>query len=145
MASQPAASLLARLLAPLRLFRGAGRRRVTIWRDRQALATLSPEVADTIFRRAKGLMGRPALGADGMLFVYPWPRTVRIWMAGTLIPLDAVFVDRTNAIVKIAADLQAGSRKWVSSDRPVKWVLEIPAGQAFKLGLKIGDRIEFGH
>lgn len=111
--------------------------------DGSSIAALRLEIADTVRRRARGLMGRAELEADGMLFVYPWPRTARIWMAGTLIPLDAVFVDRTHTIVSIAADLQPHSRKWVSSGRPVKWVLEIRAGRAAALGLKPGDRVEF--
>lgn len=112
----------------------------------RCLASLNLELAKTIPRRAKGLMGRTALeGTDGMLFVYPWPRTVRIWMAGTPMSLDAVFVDRAGKIIKIAADLQPYCKKWVSSEKPVKWVLEITAGRAAKLGMVVGDRIEIDH
>lgn len=143
----PTISRLASLLAPLRLFQFSPRQRaVEIMRDHQALASLSLEVADTPYRRARGLMGHATLeGTDGMLFVYPWPRTVRIWMAGTSIPLDVVFVDRSGMIVKVAAGLQPHCKKWVSSDKPVKWVLEIAAGRAAALGVKPGDRIEPGH
>ena len=137
-------SRLASFLAPLRLFLSGSRQRtVEIIRDHRAVASLSLELADTLFRRAKGLMGRAALeGTDGMLFVYPWSRTVRIWMAGTLYPLDVVFIDRAGTIVKVATDLQPLSKKWVSSDKPVKWVIEIAAGRAAALGLTVGDQVQ---
>lgn len=120
---------------------------VRIVRDgEQCLASLSLELANTIPRRARGLMGRAALeGRDGMLFVYPWPRIVRIWMAGTHIPLDAMFVDRSGLIVKVVADLQPHCKKWVFSEKPVKWVLELAAGRAAKLGVAVGDRVELDH
>lgn len=110
---------------------------------RDCLATLHLEVADSIHRRAKGLMGRTSLvGADGMLFIYPWPRTVRIWMASTLIPLDALFVDRSGTIIKIAKSMSPRSRKWISSGQSVKWVLEIEGGRAEVLGIVVGDHME---
>lgn len=135
--------IAARLL-PWRPFQTGPRLcRIVISRGLQPLASFTVEVADGLFSRAKGLMGRPALeGSDGMLFVYPWPRTARIWMARTLIPLDAVFVDRAGAVVKIAANLQPHAKTPVSSDGPVKWVLEIAAGSAASHGLAIGDRLE---
>lgn len=127
---------------------GPGRRHrvARILRDGQhTLSSLELELADSMPRRAKGLMGRSGLdGGDGMLFLYPWPRTVRIWMANTLIPLDVMFVDRSGRIVKIAPELQPHSRKWVSSDQAVKWVLEIAGGRAAVLGIQTGDRVEFG-
>lgn len=143
----PTISSLASLLAPLRLFRSGSRlRTIEIMRDHRAVASFALEVADTPFRRARGLMGRAALeGADGMLFVYPWSRTARIWMAGTLVPLDAVFIDRSGMIVKVATDLQPHCKKWVSSGRPVKWVLEIAGGRAAALGVAVGDRVELDH
>lgn len=109
----------------------------------ECLASLHLEVANTIRLRAKGLMGRASLdGADGMLFIYPWPRTVRIWMAGTRIPLDALFIDRSGMIIKIARNMQPHTKKWVSSDEAVKWVIEIGGGRAEKLGIVAGDKVE---
>lgn len=101
------------------------------------------ERADNIFRRARGLMGRVSWdGTDGMLFVYPWPRVTGIWMAGTHLALDAVFVDGGGHIVKIVHDLVPESKQAVYSGARVKWLLEIPAGASDKLGLNVGDRIE---
>lgn len=144
MAQTHTPSHLTGLLASLRLFlAGTRQRHVEIVRDHQTVASFTLEIANTPFRRARGLMGRAALeGADGMLFVYPWSRTVRIWMAGTHIPLDVLFIDRSGSIVKVATNLQPLSKKWVSSDKPVKWVIEIAAGRAAALGLAVGDRVQ---
>ncbi|GEM_PF-5983955 len=136
------ASRLAALLAPLRRYlAGPGRCRAQVLREGRDLASFALELADSPLRRARGLMGRAALEGDGMLFVYPWPRTARIWMAGTHIPLDVLFVDRAGSIVKIAPELAPLDRKAVSSGQPVKWVIEIAAGRAAALGLAVGDRV----
>ncbi len=87
-------------------------------------------------------MGRTAIARDGgMLFIYPWPRIVRIWMVGTALPLDAIFVDRSGSIVKIAHQMEPFSKRWVSSGVRVLWVLEIAAGEARRLDLSAGDSV----
>jgi len=78
---------------------------------------------------------------DGMIFVYPRPRNVRLWMANTSLSLDAIFVDENGRILKIAHRLQPYSRRQVSSGKPAKWVLEIAGGQAMHLGIAAGDRV----
>jgi uncharacterized membrane protein (UPF0127 family) len=103
---------------------------------------LDLEVADSLWRRALGMMGRTDINANGgMIFIYPHPRIVRLWMANTPLSLDAIFVDETSRILKIAHRLQPNSRRWVSSDTQVKWVLEIPGGQAIALGISTGDLV----
>lgn len=87
-------------------------------------------------------MGRSSLGdSQGMLFVYPWPRTVRIWMAGTPLSLDVIFVDKTGEIVKIEPNMKPFSKKAVSSGCPVKWVLELEGGTAARSALASGDSV----
>lgn len=113
---------------------------VEIQRGGEVIAGFELEVANTIFRRSRGLMGRSSLGrSDGMLFIYPWSRIVRIWMAGTPLPLDVVFVDRTGQIVKIEPNMKPFSWKSVSSGCSVKWVMELAGGEAARCGLGVGD------
>jgi uncharacterized membrane protein (UPF0127 family) len=89
------------------------------------------------------LKGRKSLAADGgMLFVYPWQRVVRIWMADTPIPLDVMFVEPGGKIVKIAAGLAPSSLRWTSSEVAVRWVVEVAAGTAARHGIEVGDRVE---
>lgn len=100
------------------------------------------EIADNLWRRALGMMGKTQIAENaGMMFIYPRPRIVRLWMANTALALDAIFVDETGRILKIVHCLQPYSRRWVSSEQAAKWVLEIAAGQAMRLGIAAGDRV----
>lgn len=113
---------------------------VEVQRGNEVVADFELEIANTIFRRSRGLMGRSSLGrSNGMLFIYPWSRTVRIWMAGTPLPLDVIFVDKTGQIVKIEPNMKPFSRKAVSSGCSVKWVMELAGGEAARCGLAVGD------
>ena len=99
-----------------------------------------------MWRRARGLMGRKSLAADGgMLFVYPWRRVVRIWMADTPIALDVIFVEPRGTIAKIAADRAPSSLRWTSSEIAVRWVVEVAAGTVARHGIEVGDRVEIGY
>jgi uncharacterized membrane protein (UPF0127 family) len=103
---------------------------------------LNLEIADNPWRRALGMMGKTEIhDGDGMIFVYPRPRNVRLWMANTPLSLDAIFVAETGHILKVAHRLQPYSRRWVASGAPTKWVLEIAGGQALRLGIAAGDSV----
>ena len=113
---------------------------VEIQRGGEVVAVFELEVANTIIKRSRGLMGRSSLGClDGMLFIYPWSRTVRIWMAGTPLPLDVAFVDKEGEIVRIAPNMKPFSRKPVSSGCPAKWVMELAGGEGACCGMQVGD------
>jgi len=59
-------------------------------------------------------------------------------MAFMRFAIDAVFLDRDDRVVKIAADL----RPWrMAGSRGAKSVIELPAGEAQRRGLKAGDRL----
>lgn len=103
---------------------------------------LSLEIADKRWQRALGMMGKKEMrGNDGMIFIYPRPRTVCLWMANTPLSLDAIFVDDTGRILKIASHLQPNSRRRVCSGQCVKWILEITGGESIRLGIATGDRV----
>jgi uncharacterized membrane protein (UPF0127 family) len=128
---------------PLRSWFALPMATVVITRRGQGVATLHVEVARTIWRRARGLMGRTGLAADGgMLFAYPWRRKVRIWMAGVPIALDVLFIDDDGKVAKIVTDLLPRSVRGASSDVPVRQVLEIAAGASARAGIAVGDRLQ---
>jgi uncharacterized membrane protein (UPF0127 family) len=53
-------------------------------------------------------------------------------------PIDAVFLDRDLVVLKIVADL----RPWkTAAMRGARAVLELPAGEAERAGLRPGDRL----
>jgi uncharacterized membrane protein (UPF0127 family) len=86
----------------------------------------------------KGLLGRRRLPNGEGILLKPGSS---VHMAFMRFPIDAVFLDRDLRVVKIAADLQP----WrVAGTRGAKAVLEIPAGEAGRRGLTIGDRLVVG-
>jgi len=100
------------------------------------------ELALTSEQQARGLMHRESLAEDaGMLFVYPRDRMISMWMRNTLISLDMLFLDRRGRIVRIAERTTPLSEATISSGRPARAVLEVPAGTARRLGLATGDRV----
>ena len=104
------------------------------------------EVASDDASRAHGLMERPKMDADhGMLFVFDDDAPRVFWMKNTLIPLDMLFFDADNKLVSIQHDVQpcvADPCPGYSSGAPARYVLELNAGEAKKLGLTSGDPIE---
>ena len=100
------------------------------------------EIADTQAKRKKGLMYRTELAENaGMLFVYSHPQVITMWMENTYIALDMLFLDRLGQIVSISENARPLSRKVISSQEPAKYVLEVRAGTARRLGLKAGDPV----
>lgn len=92
---------------------------------------------------AKGLMHRKELGADrGMLFDFEEERPVSFWMRNTLIPLDMVFAKADGTVVKIHVNARPGDETEIPSEQPVRYVLEIEGGNAARLGIKVGSRLE---
>lgn len=107
------------------------------WADGQARFRV--EVVDDAAERAQGLMHRDHLAQSaGMLFVYPRPQMAAFWMRNTLIPLDMVFFDATGQVVKVHAGAVPGDETPISSDQPVRYVLEINAGLAERIGIAPG-------
>ena len=100
------------------------------------------EVAATDIERARGLMFREEMAADhGMLFIFEGEGERFFWMKNTPLPLDIIYIDNTGQIVSIAADTTPFSEAVIPSGKPARFVLEVNAGIAEKLAIKVGDRI----
>nr|WP_087574425.1 DUF192 domain-containing protein [Sphingomonas sp. CDS-1] len=103
------------------------------------------EVALTEKQQEQGLMFRKSLDADsGMLFPMSPPRTASFWMKNTLIPLDMLFIHTDGSIAFLKANAAPYSREPVSAGIPVAAVLELRGGRAAELGIKEGDRVNWG-
>jgi Uncharacterized conserved protein len=108
--------------------------------------TFSTEFATNDAQRAHGLMDRPHMDADhSMLFIFPRDEPRAFWMKNTLIPLDILYFDGARKLV--AMQLNAEPCKadpcaiYPSGNLPARYVLELNAGTASKLGLQLGDEL----
>lgn len=105
------------------------------------------EIAEKPEEITRGLQFRQSLGLnDGMLFIFHVSQPYSFWMKDTLIPLDMIWMDYSKRVVHITQNVAPCK----SDPCPVytppiasMYVLEVNAGQASALGLKINDQAEF--
>ena len=89
-------------------------------------------LAETPLARMRGLLGRSGLPAGEGLLLRP---AASIHMAFMRFPIDAVFLDSTDRVVKVVAEL----KPWrMAGCRGARAVLELPAGEASRRGLVPG-------
>src|SRR5919204_5668656 len=89
-------------------------------------------VADTALARMKGLLGRRDLPRGEGILLRPASSVHTGFMR---FPIDVVFLDAENRVVKIAA----GLKPWkAAAARKAKAVVELPAGEAARRGLRVG-------
>ncbi|GAB3753495.1 DUF192 domain-containing protein [Lysobacter olei] len=112
-------------------------------------ARYSVEVADDDNERAQGLMFRDAMDRDrGMLFIHDTEEIQAYWMKNTRIPLDILYFDSARRLVSQQRDvppctLGDGCPSYPSTG-PARFVLELNAGEAKRLGLNDGEELVFG-
>lgn len=103
--------------------------------------TYSLREAHTSEEIEKGLMHVTDLNQDsGMIFIMKKPQIVSFWMKDTPLPLDILFINSSKEIIDIHHAIPFSLEKIVSSE-PVLWVLELKAGLAKDLNLKIHDKV----
>jgi uncharacterized membrane protein (UPF0127 family) len=102
------------------------------------------ELAATADQQEIGLMFRRKMAPDrGMLFPFDPPRTVNFWMENTILPLDLVFVAPDRTVLNIAAHAKPYSRDIIGSTGTAAAVLELNAGEAARIGLRPGDKVDY--
>jgi uncharacterized membrane protein (UPF0127 family) len=100
------------------------------------------ELALTPEEQSRGLMYRKTLPeGQGMLFDFKRDQETSFWMKNTYVPLDMIFIRSDGRIHRIAENTEPLSERLVSSNGPVRAVLEVVAGTARKLGIAPGDRV----
>jgi uncharacterized protein len=110
--------------------------------------TILLEEANTPQEQQIGLMMRTSMPTNhGMAFNFNPPVPTRFWMKNTLIPLDMLFV-RAGKIKNIQANVPPCKADPCPNYGPdngelIDRVIELNAGEAKKLGLKVGDSINF--
>jgi uncharacterized membrane protein (UPF0127 family) len=115
-------------------------------------ARFSVEVVDTPGQRAQGLSGRPALKqGTGMLFVFDSEALHSFWMKEMQFPLDFVWVSGQCAVVDVtlgapppASGQPLADLPVYTPQAPVRYVLEINAGEVAAAGIAPGNSVKFG-
>jgi|SRR5579875_176601 len=93
------------------------------------------EVADNLFKRMRGLLGRASLPAgDGMLF----RGESSIHSAFMRFRFDAVFMDRELRVVGLAEEIPPWRAR---SARGARNILELAAGEISRTGVAVGDQL----
>jgi len=100
------------------------------------------EVARSMQQQSRGLMGRPPLPPlRGMWFPYATPQPLKFWMHHTPSPLDMLFL-RDGRVIAIEAGAKPCPNlpcRSYGPDEPADGVVELAAGEAARLGLKVGS------
>lgn len=103
---------------------------------------IDAEIADAPEEKRLGLMFRTELAdGRGMLFPYPEPAELTMWMRNTYIPLDMVFIRPDGVVHRIEKRTEPLSDRIIASQGNVSAVLELPGGAAERIGLQPGDHV----
>jgi uncharacterized membrane protein (UPF0127 family) len=91
-----------------------------------------------------GMMGKNFDDFDGMLFVMPKKGAQSFWMKNCIVPLDIIFLSKKK-IKNISHDCPpCADDNCPTYNGWGDFVLELPGGTCKKLGLNIGDEIDYG-
>jgi len=102
------------------------------------------EFAETDYETQTGLMYRKGMDSNqGMLFIFPDERVHSFYMKNTEFPLDIIYIKEDLRIASFQENAQPLNESGLTSQMPIKYVLEINGGLAQELGLSIGDSISF--
>ena len=92
-------------------------------------------LAETPLTRLRGLLGRTKLERGEGLLLRP-ASSIHMWFMR--FPIDALFLDGDNRVLRVVEHLAP----WrVAGCRRAKAVVELPAGEAARVGLASGDRL----
>ena len=108
------------------------------WRLLLGGEVVTPQLvrADSRWTRMRGLLGRGALAPSEGLWIRPCSSIHMLFMR---FPIDAVFIDERNQVVRVHEDL----RPWrvARGGKFAHSVLELPQGKAAFFNIRVGDRL----
>lgn len=117
---------------------------------RKTVLAETMEIADSSFRKAKGLMFRESLEkGHGLLMTFGNEGKHSIWMFGMRFPIDVIYIGNDYRIVHLERDfrpLGLNPKTWKVSvpKEKCRYVLEVGKGTIDRSGSKIGDIVKFG-
>jgi hypothetical protein len=77
-----------------------------------------------------------------MLFDWGTVRESQMWMRNTIASLDMVFINADGTIRAIAENTVPESLAVIDSRGPVRATLELAAGTAARLNIRVGDKVQ---
>lgn len=105
-------------------------------------ATYQVEIADTQEKAEMGLMYRKSMPKNqGMLFIFPRPKIVHMWMKNTYIPLDMIFINSHNQVICLRENTRPLDESIISCPYPASKVLELNAGEIKASKIQPGDTL----
>ena len=108
---------------------------LTLRREDGRIACEKVEVADTTWRRMRGLLGRGSLAAgEGITLRPAWS----IHTAFMRFPIDVMFLDHDLVVIRIDSALRPFH---TAACRGAREVVELAAGECARRGLAVGDRV----
>lgn len=109
--------------------------------DASGTAQLAVEVARTEREQEKGYMERKDIPeGTGMIFAYDADQQMHFWMKNTPHALSIAFID-SEGVLREIYDMEPFSLETVSSERSVRYALEVPQGWFARAGIRAGDRL----
>ena len=96
-------------------------------------------VADSLFKRMKGLLGKSEMLSGEALWIKPCMSIHTFLMK---FPIDVVFVNKKNKVIAVIKKLKPN--RMTRLYPKAASVLELPAGTLEATGTEVGDDIEIG-
>lgn len=105
------------------------------------------EMAETKQQQEKGLMFVRSLPSNsGMLFIYKDEAPRSFYMKNTYIPLDIIWMNKEKKVVFIKKNAEPenlDAYETISPREEAMYVLELSSGSSERIGLRIGDKLQF--
>ncbi|MDE1761568.1 MAG: DUF192 domain-containing protein, partial [Candidatus Micrarchaeota archaeon] len=104
-------------------------------------------IAKSSAQKMVGLMYREQIREDeGMLFLFSSAGKWKIWMLNMRFPIDVLWLDKSGMVVHIEQDLKPCTGIFscpsFAPSTDARYVVELCAGTAQKLGITTGDVLE---
>ncbi|GIK84440.1 MAG: hypothetical protein BroJett025_10620 [Patescibacteria group bacterium] len=109
---------------------------------------ITVEIVNTVESTTLGLSGRPEIGTDGMLFIFPTKEVRYFWMKDMQFDIDIVWiadgkvVTVTPSVPKPLPETPDFRLETYSTGEPVNMVLELPSNDAQRLNISSGDVVQ---
>jgi len=126
------------------VFKKEGELTITKQKVDTLITSLDIEIAESEYETQTGLMYRESmLDNQAMLFIFSDERMHSFYMKNTAIPLDIIFIKEDLTIASFQENAKPFNESGLSSQVPIKYVLEVNAGLAQKWLLEVGDKISY--